>query len=113
MKEEAKLFKILADPTRLKLAVILSILGETCVCELAGALNEPQYKISRHLGVMRSGKLVKARRKGNWFFYKLEKPKTVLEKCLQECFCDCLADQREIVAALKRIKKVLSEKEKA
>ena len=38
MEDEADLFKVLADPTRLRLAVLLSIEGETCVCMLAEAL---------------------------------------------------------------------------
>lgn len=36
MKEEAALFKALCDPIRLRLAVLLAIRGEICVCELSG-----------------------------------------------------------------------------
>lgn len=92
MQEEAELFKALSDPTRLRLAVLLAIRGETCVCELAAALDEPDYKISRHLGVLRSGGLVEARREGAWMHYRLSEGRTDLEKCLQTCFRDCLTD---------------------
>ncbi|MHC4194373.1 MAG: ArsR family transcriptional regulator, partial [Planctomycetota bacterium] len=51
MENEAAVFKVLADPTRLRLMVLLSIQGETCVCKLAEALNAPDFKISRHLGI--------------------------------------------------------------
>jgi ArsR family transcriptional regulator len=61
MENEATIFKVLADPTRLRLMVLLSIQGETCVCRLAEALNAPDFKISRHLGIMRSAGLVEAR----------------------------------------------------
>ena len=64
MQAEAAFFKVLADPTRLRLAVLLSIEGETCVCSLAEALQTPQYTISRHLGIMRSAGMVEARRQG-------------------------------------------------
>ena len=62
MENEAAFFKILSDPTRLRLAVLLSIQGETCVCGLAEALDVPEYRISRHLGIMRSAGIVEARR---------------------------------------------------
>ena len=106
MEYEAALFKVLADPTRLRLAVLLSIQGETCVCVLAEALEEPDFKVSRHLGIMRSAGMVKARREGTWMHYKLVEPRTDLEKCLQECFRDCLVDHKTITADLKRLKKV-------
>ena len=58
MHNETVLFKVLADPTRLRLAVLLSVQGEKCVCQLAEALNEPEFKISRHLGIMRTAGMV-------------------------------------------------------
>ncbi len=90
MQEEAALFKALSDPTRLRLAVLLAIRGETCVCDLAAALDEPDYKISRHLGILRSGGLVEARREGAWMYYRLSEDRTDLEKCLHDCLRECL-----------------------
>lgn len=92
MQEEAALFKALSDPTRLRLAVLLAIRGETCVCDLAAALDEPDYKISRHLGILRSGGLVEVRREGAWMHYRLSEGRTDLEKCLHDCFRDCLTE---------------------
>lgn len=103
MENEAGLFKVLAEPTRLRLAVLLSILGETCVCKLAEALDVPEYKVSRHLGVMRSAGVVEARREGTWMHYKLCDARNRLEECLQECFRDCLADHEVVVADMKRL----------
>ena len=105
MQEEAALFKVLADPTRLRLAVLLAIQGETCVCMLAQALGEPDFKISRHLGIMRSAGMVEARREGTWMHYKLAEPRHRLEECLQECFRDCLADHKVVKADVKHLKK--------
>ena len=90
MQKEAALFKALSDPTRLRLAVLLAIRGETCVCDLAAALDEPDYKVSRHLGILRSGGLVEARRDGAWMHYRLSEGRTDLEKRLHGFFRDCL-----------------------
>ena len=105
MENEAAFFKVLADPTRLRLAVLLSIKGETCVCELVEALGAPQYTISRHLGKMRSAGLVEVRREGTWMLYKLAKARNRLEECLQECFRDCLADHKTVKKDMKRLSK--------
>jgi ArsR family transcriptional regulator len=77
--DEAALLKVLADATRLRLAVALSRNGETCVCALAEGLAEPEYKVSRHLAVMRSAGLVEARRDGTWMHYRLMQPRNHME----------------------------------
>jgi ArsR family transcriptional regulator len=102
--EEAALLKVLADPTRLRLAVILSLNGETCVCTLADGLTEPEYKISRHLAVMRSAGLVEARRAGTWMYYQLVRPRNHMEECLWSCFRDYLSAEKPIAATLRRVK---------
>lgn len=105
MDSESQLFKVLADPIRLRLAVLLAIKGEVCVCELAGALDEPQYKVSRNLGIMRSNDLVEVRRKGTWMYYRLRDPASELERCLFDCFRDCLQTHAAIRSDLKRFRK--------
>jgi ArsR family transcriptional regulator len=110
--EEAALLKVLADPTRLRLAVALSLNGETCVCILAGGLAEPEYKISRHLAVMRSAGLVEARREGTWMHYRLARPRSQMEECLRNCFRDYLSADKSMAAALKRVKKMTCEERK-
>jgi len=103
MENEAAFFKVLADTTRLRLAVLLSIQGETCVCALAEALETQEYNISRHLRVMRSAGVVEARREGTWMYYRLADARNRLEQCLQECFRDCLADHATVQADLQRL----------
>ncbi|OJT38421.1 metalloregulator ArsR/SmtB family transcription factor, partial [Serratia plymuthica] len=63
-----KLFKNLSDDTRLNLVLLLRQAGELCVCELSGALDEPQPKISRHLAMLRESGLLLDRREGKWIF---------------------------------------------
>ena len=111
MENEAAFFKVLADPTRLRLAVLLSIRGETCVCNLAEALDAPEYKISRHLGIMRSSGLVEARREGTWMYYKLSKARNRLEECLQECFKGCLPDHSTVKADMRRLSNAACKKD--
>jgi len=65
-------FQMLADCTRLRIAMLLQRHGELCVCELTHALDLSQPKISRHLGQMRASGLVQTRRAGRWMYYCLE-----------------------------------------
>lgn len=67
----ADVFKILGDPTRVK---ILSILTnrEMCVCDLAAALSMGQSAISHQLRILRSARLVKYRKEGKEAWYSLD-----------------------------------------
>jgi ArsR family transcriptional regulator len=72
MKLEAiELFKLLADPTRLRCLLLLRSEGELCVCELIYAIAESQPKISRHLAHLRKSGLVVDRKEGLWVHYRL------------------------------------------
>ncbi len=70
MNTEAKLFKALADETRLKVLLLLMD-GELCVCEIIAALELPQSTVSRHLAYLRNSGWVSGRRQGNWMYYQL------------------------------------------
>ena len=65
------LFRMLADPTRLRIIVLLTAEGELCVCELTHALGLSQPKISRHLGHLRESSLVQSHRAGQWMYYRI------------------------------------------
>ncbi|MDT8389454.1 MAG: metalloregulator ArsR/SmtB family transcription factor [Lentisphaeria bacterium] len=104
MRQEADLFKALSDPTRLRLVALLATRGEVCVCVMAEALDEPDFKISRHLRVLRSAGIVAARRDGTWMHYRLATPRSRLEACLQACFRDSLNDHETVVADAKRLR---------
>jgi ArsR family transcriptional regulator len=68
-----RLFKALADPTRLRLIHLLGD-DELCVCSCVAVLNTNQPKISRHLAYLRRAGLVTARRDGKWTHYRLTQP---------------------------------------
>ena len=92
MESEADFLKALAEPTRLRLAILLSGGGESCVCVLARALDAPDYGVSRHLSVLRAAGIVEARREGTWMYYRLAQPRSAMEKCVYKCFTECFND---------------------
>lgn len=100
---EVALLKALAEPTRLRLAILLALNGETCVCKLADALDAPQFRVSRHLGVLRSCGFVEARREGTWMHYRLAPAATPFAACLQDCFRACLADHETVAGDMARL----------
>jgi ArsR family transcriptional regulator len=105
MKEEADLLKALGEPTRLGLAALLAINGETCVCRLSDALGEPQFKVSRHLGVLRAAGVVEARREGTWIYYRLSKPRGALAESLHRSLRECFESHPWIKRGVKRASK--------
>lgn len=65
-------FKALSDLTRLRaLRMILIAEGPLCVCELADALDLPQYQVSKHLAILRQVGLVTDSRIGTWVYYSV------------------------------------------
>jgi len=67
IENQATLFGVLADPTRLKLLKLLSHQQESnslCVNALAYRLNVTQSAVSQHLKVLKSAGLVKGERRG-------------------------------------------------
>jgi DNA-binding transcriptional ArsR family regulator len=71
VKMQSRLFKALADKTRLKILMLLDI-REMCVCEIMVALDLTQPTASHHLGILETVGLVKDRREGKWVFYSLK-----------------------------------------
>ncbi|MCG5542012.1 MULTISPECIES: metalloregulator ArsR/SmtB family transcription factor [unclassified Halorhodospira] len=66
-----RLFRLLADTTRLQSVLLLHSEGRLCVCELTHALEQSQPKISRHLAQLRDAGLVVDERRGQWVHYRL------------------------------------------
>ncbi|HEX21634.1 MAG TPA: ArsR family transcriptional regulator [Actinobacteria bacterium] len=69
--ELAELFKVLGDPTRIKIIYILSV-EELCVCDIAGVLGLSVSAVSHQLRTLRNLKLVKFRREGKMAYYSLD-----------------------------------------
>ncbi|MDD4731803.1 MAG: metalloregulator ArsR/SmtB family transcription factor [Desulfovibrio sp.] len=67
----AELFKILGDPTRVRILRAL-FAGELCVCDLACLLGMSASAVSHQLRVLRAARLVRFRKEGKVVFYALD-----------------------------------------
>ncbi len=66
------LFQALSDSTRLRIIRLLAVTDEEiCLCELVDVLLEPQYKLSRHLKVLRQAGLLSSQKEGRWVYHRL------------------------------------------
>ncbi len=68
--DAAEVFKVLGDPTRMRLLYALSQ-RELCVCDLSAVLDMSQSAISHQLRVLRSARLVRHRKAGKIVYYAL------------------------------------------
>ena len=65
------IFKALGDELRLASLMLIREQKRLCVCELTEALDIPQPKASRHLGILRDAGLLETERQGQWIYYSL------------------------------------------
>lgn len=69
--QPVELFKVLSDPTRLKLFQILFQKEARCVGDLVDILDQPQPTISRHLNHLKKLGILRAVREGTWMWYEV------------------------------------------
>ena len=63
--------RALGDGTRLRLVRLLAVSKEeACLCEFQASLQEPGYKLSRHLKILRDAGLLQAEKEGRWVYLK-------------------------------------------
>lgn len=72
VEDVAEIFRILADPTRLRLLTTLAEAGEMCVHELCARVGMSQPAVSHQLRTLRTARLVRGRRAGREIFYTLD-----------------------------------------
>ena len=82
---EIKVFKAVADATRLKILKLLSG-GELCICEIMLALKRPQSSISHNLSILEDAGLVKERKEGKWCRYSISSEAVIDMVSLAGCF---------------------------
>jgi ArsR family transcriptional regulator len=83
--ERWELYKLLAEPLRLRLLALTAV-DELAVSELAELLGESQPNVSRHAAVLRQAGLVVDRRQGTWTLLRLDSQATE-----DPVICDALA----------------------
>jgi DNA-binding transcriptional ArsR family regulator len=71
MARLALTYKIMGDPTRLKIIMALRG-GEMCVCDLAAFLGLSESAVSHQLRRLREFSLVRSRRDGQILYYSLD-----------------------------------------
>ena len=82
---EIKVFKAVADATRLKILKLLSG-GELCICEIMLALKKPQSSVSHNLSILEDAGLVKERKEGKWCRYSISSQAVIDMVSLAGCF---------------------------
>lgn len=78
-------FKALADTKRLRLLNLLSLQGETCVCDLTEDMEMSQSKLSYHLKIMVEANLLNVQAKGKWSYYSINESE--VDHLLSENLC--------------------------
>ena len=67
----SKLFKVLGDPTRIKILWALNV-HDLCVLDICEVLGMTKSAVSHQLGTLKEARLVKARREGKEVYYSLD-----------------------------------------
>lgn len=71
-QQYAEWFKVLADPTRLRIMNLLAKNSEPlCVCDIVERFDLGQPTISHHLKILRDSCLVKTERRANFIYYRI------------------------------------------
>jgi len=97
-----KLFRALADRTRLRLLSLMSE-QEICVCYFTQVIGAPQPKISRHLAYLRRAGIVTARKDGKWMHYRLSIPKDIHAALILRDTMAALRTDRQIQKDFERL----------
>lgn len=99
-----RLFRALADPTRLRLINLIAE-QEICVCYFVEVLGAPQPKISRHLAYLRRAGIVSARRDGKWMHYKLVMPHDAHAAAILQATVESLRQDKDLQRDFQRLTK--------
>jgi len=68
----AEMFRLLGDPTRVRILFALLEAGELCVCDVAAVVDTTETKVSQAMRLLRSAGVVRNRREGRKIFYRLD-----------------------------------------
>jgi ArsR family transcriptional regulator len=91
MKDVVKIFKALADPTRLRIMLLLRR-RELCVCELMFILGMEQSRVSHHMRILREAGIAEDVREGRWIIYRVP---GAAQPLLEGLFAGALRDRIE------------------
>ncbi len=74
-QELAAGFKLLADPTRLRILSLIANApgGEMCACDLPKALGRSQPTVSHHLSLLVDAGLLAREQRGKWAWFRVDR----------------------------------------
>ncbi len=69
----ARIFKALADPTRVRLLSLIAAHGdgEACICDLTDPVGLSQPTVSHHMKQLAEAGLVTREQRGKWAYYRV------------------------------------------
>jgi len=76
-EELAAAFKLLSDPTRLRILSLIanSDTGELCACDLPGVTGKSQPTVSHHLSLLADAGLIEREQRGKWAWFRVDRRK--------------------------------------
>jgi ArsR family transcriptional regulator, arsenate/arsenite/antimonite-responsive transcriptional repressor len=109
MKDVVKIFKALADPTRLRIMLLLSR-RELCVCELMFILGMEQSRVSHHMRVLRDAGIAEDIREGRWIIYRVpEAARTLLGELFVGTLRERIEHSREASGDVRKLDSCMNE----
>lgn len=106
-----ELFQALSDPYRVRIVrLMLESKSELCICELSEAFKEPEYKLSRHVKILKSSVLINSVRDGKWIYHSLVNDKKYL-KFLHKAVAVFPDSENQLARDYSRFKKRVSLRE--
>jgi ArsR family transcriptional regulator, arsenate/arsenite/antimonite-responsive transcriptional repressor len=99
--------KALADENRVRLLLALQK-QELCVCQLIELIKLAPSTVSKHMSILRSARLVDARKDGRWMYYRLAglNSSAIVSEAI-EWARRSLADDPQIIEDGKRLAQIL------
>ena len=99
--------KALADENRVRMLLALQK-QELCLCQLIELVKLAPSTVSKHMSILRSARLVDARKDGRWMYYRLAGAKSspIVQRVIEWAW-KSLADDPQIIGDAKRLEQIL------
>lgn len=103
MQDAVRTFKVLSDPMRLR--IVLLLMGkDLCVCELMYILRMEQSRLSHQLRALRNAGMVEDVREGRWMIYRITPgARKTLETLSRTILRHSLKESADVVRDVKRM----------
>ncbi|MEW6109875.1 MAG: metalloregulator ArsR/SmtB family transcription factor [Nitrospirota bacterium] len=103
MKNIVSIMKLLSDPARLRILMILTK-KELCVCQIMGVLGISQPLVSRNLKLLDDSGFIQSRKKGKLVFYSVQEKMPGINFKIAELLKDVLGNDPVLKEDLKSLR---------